>query len=163
MQYTNLGDYLFVPKKIMKSNKVSFFLLEFIENFVQPCTIRCQKLFKDLDVYSWMSQIFECLLIQPMRIKVGFSFLTRHPLNEEIGYMYAAPELAFAEAVIENEVKTIHDSKTYFSPISTIFATDSKQQLLLTIFRKPLSRHAKTLLLQSPVSPPTSWYALTCG
>ena len=52
-----------------------------------------------------MSQVFECLLIQPMRIKLGFSFLTRHPLTDEIGYMYAAPELAFAEANIENKVK----------------------------------------------------------
>ena len=52
-----------------------------------------------------MTEVFDCLLIQPMRVKVGFSFLTRHPLTDEVGYMYAAPELAFAEANIETKVE----------------------------------------------------------
>ena len=51
-----------------------------------------------------MTNVFDTLLIQPMRIKVGFSFLSRHPLTNTVQYMYAAPELAYAEANIESKV-----------------------------------------------------------
>ena len=68
------------------------------------CTIRCQKLFHNLDVFQWLTAIFDVLLVQPMRVKVGFSFLTRHPLTNTIQYMYAAPELAYAETTIDTKV-----------------------------------------------------------
>ena len=59
----------------------------------------------DVDVYDWLGEVFDCLLIQPMTLSVGFSFLTRHPTTGELRYMYAAQELAYASTKIRTKVK----------------------------------------------------------
>ena len=56
-------------------------------------------------MYQWLTEIFDVLLIQRMRIQVGFSFLTKHPLTHSVEYMYAAPELAYKSAIIETQVR----------------------------------------------------------
>ena len=48
-----------------------------------------------MDVYQWIVSVFDCLLFQPMRINVGFSFLTEDTVNSTIGYWYAVQELAY--------------------------------------------------------------------
>ena len=102
MQYANLGDYFFAPKKVFTSKKVMSQQVPL--NKVQPCTIRFQKLCNNINVHDWLTEICDVLLIQPMRIRVGFSFLTKHPTKHNLQYMYAAPELAYANGVIETEV-----------------------------------------------------------
>ena len=82
---------MFVPIRAHKTTK--------------PCTIRFQRLFVDIDLHEWVISILKQLLFQPMTIAVGFSFLTKHPIENTISYMYAAPELAFARAKIQNKVK----------------------------------------------------------
>ena len=53
-------------------------------------------------MYEWINDIFENILFQPFKVSVGFSFLTHHPTNEKkpMSYMYAAQELALANAMI---------------------------------------------------------------
>ena len=70
-------------------------------------TVTFQRLFVDINVEKWLRTIFECILFQPMRVAVGFSFLTKHPVENNISYMYAAQELAFAKARINKEVKNL--------------------------------------------------------
>ena len=70
-------------------------------------TIRCQQLCHDLNMYDWLGNLFDCLLIQPVTIQIGFSFLTKHPLTETMDYMYAAPELSCERARVSTEVNVL--------------------------------------------------------
>ena len=82
---------MFIPKRALKSSN-------------KPSTIRFQRLAVDLDVHEWVISILKQTLFQPMHIAVGFSFLTRHPLDHTLSYMYAAPELAFAKTRVRTKV-----------------------------------------------------------
>ena len=82
---------MFVPQRALKSS-------------TKPSTIRFQRLAYDLDVHEWIISILKQMLFQPMQIAVGFSFLTRHPLEHTLSYMFAAPELAFAKTRVRTKV-----------------------------------------------------------
>ena len=99
---SNLTNKMIIPKKTLNSiNKV---VIEKVQQLTweKKTTIRFQRLFAGLDVYEWISEIFENLLFQPFKVSVGFSFLTHHPTNEKkpMSYMYVAQELSFASAKI---------------------------------------------------------------
>ena len=85
---------MFIPKRALKSS-------------TKPSTIRLQRLCHDLDVHEWVMSVMEQLLFSPMKVAIGFSFLTRHPLDQNISYMFAAPELAFLKAYVREEVSFI--------------------------------------------------------
>ena len=74
-----------------------------------------------MDVYSWIVSVFDCLLFQPMRINVGFSFLTEDSVKGTIGYWYAVQELAYFKTKVTKKSDLTAFENTFKGKTETVF------------------------------------------